>query len=188
MHYDAGVFHRFTANIDTRVSIYCIVVDNYIVANSADIYHAENSYGYNMDEVRFSGVEAEFNAMVFERLSLFGNYTFRETDYDKDDILADAVLLQLAPKHKANLSARYKWLDNTLLTADIRYMGERKTEGDVYTLDAFTLVDVGVEQRLGANTTIHAYAGNIFGESYEEVYGFPMPKHTFGINIKMTFF
>ena len=188
MHYDTGLFHRINKNFDVRLSLYRIVVDNYIVANSGDIYHASSAYGYNMDQVSFKGVEAEFNATVFKKLSLFGNYTYRETDYDADDILASAVLLEISPKHKANFSARYGVFDKTLLTADIRYIGERKTEGDIYTMDDVILVDLGVEQKLFKNTTLHAYANNVFGEKYQEVYGYPLPEHIFGVNVKMTFF
>lgn len=188
MHYDTGLFHRITKNLDTRVSLYYIVVDNYIVANSADVHHTDNSYGFNLDSVTFFGFEVEFNASLFEKLVVFGNYTYRKTDYDENKLLEDAILIELSPEHKANLSLRYKWSGSTMLTTDIRYMSERKTEGKVYTLDAFTIVDVGIELSVYKNTKVHAYAGNIFGEKYQEVYGFPLPEHLFGINVKMSFF
>lgn len=188
MHYDTGLFHRITKNFDARLSLYYIVVDNYIVANSGDIFHAASAYGYNMDEVSFHGVELEFNATVLKNVTLFGNYTYRETDYDESDILASAVLLEIAPEHTVNLSSRYRLFEKTLLTTDIRYMGERKTEGDIYTLDDVILVDVGVEQQLFKNITLHAYANNIFGEKYQEVYGYPLPEHIYGVNVKMMFF
>jgi outer membrane receptor protein involved in Fe transport len=163
-------------------------VENYIVANSGDSHHATSSYGYNIDQVGFYGVEAEFNATLSDKLTLFGNYSFRKTQYDEEKILADAILLELAPEHKANLSIRYRLLPKTLLTSDIRYIGERKTEGEIYNLDAFTTVDLGIEQKLFENVTLHGYVANILGEEYEEVYGYPMPEQVYGINVKMTFF
>lgn len=188
MHYDAGLFHRINQNIDTRLSFYYIDVENYIVANSGDTHHASKSYGYNVDQVTFYGVEAEFNAALTDKLTLFGNYTYRKTEYDEKDILADAILLELAPEHKANLSIRYRLFEKTMLTTDIRYTGERKTESEIYTLDAFTTVDVGIEQKLIENVTLRAYAVNLFGEEYQEVYGYPMPDQIYGVNVKMTFF
>jgi len=188
MHYDTGLFHRITKNFDTRLSLYYITVDNYIVANSGDSHHASSSYGYNIDEVSFYGFEAEFNSTWFEKLIMFGNYTYRKTDYDKEEVLADAILLELAPEHKANLSIRYRLFEKTLLTSDIRYTGERKTEGDIYKLDDFIIVDAGIEQQIFKKVTVRAYAGNIFGEEYQEVYGYPMPEHIFGVNVKMIFF
>lgn len=163
-------------------------MENYIVANSGDSHHATSSYGYNIDQVVFYGVEAEFNAALSDKLTLFGNYSFRKTQYDEEKILADAILLELAPEHKANLSIRYRLLPKTLLTSDIRYIGERKTEGEIYNLDAFTTVDIGIEQELFENVTLHGYVANILGEEYEEVYGYPMPEQIYGINVKMTFF
>lgn len=169
------------------MSLYYIDVSNYIVANSGDIYHTASSYGYSMDSIAFYGVELEFSTILAEKLTLFGNYTYRKTEYDDDDLLADAVLLELAPEHKVNLGIRYRLFEKTLLTSDIRYMGKRESEGKIYTLDAFTTVDVGIEQELFGNTTVHVYANNIFGEEYQEVYGYPLPEHVYGVNLKMTF-
>jgi len=125
---------------------------------------------------------------MFENLTIFGNYTYRKTDYDSKDVLADAILLELSPKHKANLSIRYRLFKKTLLTSDIRYMGERETEGDLYTLDDFITVDVGIEQKLFKKVSVRAYAVNIFGEEYQEIHGYPMSDHIYGVNLKMIFF
>ena len=187
MHYDTGLFHRINNNFDTRWSLYYIAIDNYIVANSSDSQHASSSYGYNIDEVAFYGFEAEFNVTCSKNLTLFGNYTYRKTNYDQEDILADAILLELSPEHKANLSIRYRLSETLLTTSDIRYMGERKTEGDFYTLDDFITVDIGVEWKLLKNITLHGYVNNLFGENYQEIYGYPMPDQTYGVNLKMTF-
>lgn len=130
----------------------------------------------------------EIDSTFFKKLTLFGNYTYRETKYDSEDLLEDAILLKLAPKHKANLGLRYRLFPKTLLTSDIRYVGERESEGNIYSLDDFTTVDFGLEQKLFGNMTVHVYANNILREDYQEVYGFPMPKDTYGVNVKMTFF
>ncbi|MBT8341999.1 MAG: TonB-dependent receptor [Desulfatitalea sp.] len=188
MHYDAGVFHKINTYTDTRLSFYYIDVENYIVANSGDSHHAAGSYGYNLDQVIFFGVEAEFNAALTDKLTLFGNYSYRKTEYDEEKILADAILLELAPEHKANLCIRYRLFPKTLWTSDIRYTGERKTEGAIYTLDAFITVDAGVEYELFENVKLRGYIVNLFGEAYEEVYGYPMPAQVFGVNLKMTLF
>ncbi|SDU46536.1 TonB dependent receptor [Desulfobacula phenolica] len=187
MHYDTGLFHKLNEKIDTRLSIYYIAIDNYIVANSGDSHHASSSYGYNVDKIAFYGFEAEFNAALSKKVTLFGNYTFRQINYDQEDILADAILLELSPEHKANLSIRYKMFENTRLTSDIRYVGERKTEGNVYNLDDFITVDVGIEQTLFKKIALRAYISNLFGEKYQEVYGYPLPEQTFGIRVKVTF-
>jgi outer membrane receptor protein involved in Fe transport len=188
MHYDLGIFHRLAQQVITRVNLYYIDVENYIVANSGDVYHTAAAYGYNLDQISFYGVELELDSTWFEKLNVFGNYTYRETDYDAKDLLADAILLTLAPKHKVNVGIRYRLFPDTLLTSDVRYMGKRESEGDIHTLDDFITVDMGVEQKLFKNTTLRVYATNIFGENYEEVYGFQMPGVVLGVNLKLALF
>ena len=135
----------------------------------------------------FYGTELEFNAVLFERLTLFGNYTFRKSHYDPSKILADAILLNIAPKHKANLGIRYSLFSNTLITSDIRFVGARKTEGNVMNLDSFTTVDIGFQHAYSENIVLRVYATNILDKDYQEVYGFPMPGIAGGVNLKMTF-
>lgn len=174
-------------NMDTKLVFYYIDVKNYIVANSSDSFHNATTYGYNLDNISFYGTELEFNAVVSDKLTLFGNYTYRETDYDPSKILAEAILLNITPKHKANLGIRYSLFDNTLITSDIRFIGERKTEGNIMNLDSFTTVDLGFQQIYSKNIVLRVYAANILGEDYQEVYGFPMPGLTYGVNLRMEF-
>lgn len=174
-------------NLDTKLVFYHIDVDNYIVANSSDSFHNASTYGYNLDKMSFYGTEFEFNAILFEKLTLFGNYTYRKSHYNQSKILAEAILLNIAPKHKANLGIRYSLFNDTLITSDIRFVGARKTEGNVMNLDSFTTVDVGVQHAFSENIVLRVYAANILDEDYQEVYGFPMPGITYGVNLKMTF-
>ena len=174
-------------NLDTKLVFYYIDIDNYIVANSSDSFHNASTYGYNLDEMSFYGTEFEFNTVLFEKLTLFGNYTYRKTHYDPSKILAEAILLNIAPRHKANLGIRYSLFDNTLITSDIQFVGERRTEGNIMNLDSFTTVDLGLQHAYSDNIVMRVYATNIFDKDYQEVYGFPMPGIAFGVNLKMTF-
>lgn len=186
LHYDAGIFHRVSKNIDMRLSIYYIDITNYIVANTSGIYYPTN-YAYNIDSAEFYGFEWEFNSTFFDKLVVFGNYTFREANYSKEEDLPSAFLLDLPPKHKANLNFRYPILKDTMLTADLRYMGKRKSEGG-YTINDYFVTDVGMKYTLMKYATIRVYANNVFGEKYEEVYGYPMPDQVFGVRLELTFF
>ena len=166
---------------------YYIDVNNYIVANSSDSFHNASTYGYNLDEMSFYGIEFEFNTVLFEKLTLFGNYSYRKSHYDPAKLLAEAILLNITPEHKANLGIRYSLFNNTLITSDIRFVGERKTEGNVMNLDSFTTVDLGLQHAYSENIVIRVYATNIFNKDYQEVYGFPMPGLSYGVNLKITF-
>ena len=185
--------------LDTRVNLYYIDVSNYIVANSGDVFHTDSNVGYNMDQVIFYGVEMEFSSVWSDRLTLFGNYTFRKTDYDEDELYhidadtgdlmdAPAILLVIAPEHKANLGIRYRMTEKALFTSDIRYVGKRESEGNVYSLDAFTTVDVGVEYEFTDHFKAHFFIGNLFGEEYQEIYGYPMPEKVYGVSLRATLF
>ena len=184
--------------LDTRVNFYYIDVTNYIVANAGDTLHAASNYGFNMDEVIFYGVEMEFSTVWSDKLTLFGNYTYRKTDYDKDQLYhvnadgdpldAPAILLSIAPEHKANLGVRCRLTGKSQFTSDIRYVGKRESEGNVYSLDAFTTVDVGLEYEFKDNFKAHFFIGNLFGEEYQEIYGYPMPEKVYGVTLKATLF
>lgn len=157
--------------------------------DSAGLYYPIN-YAYNIDSVGFYGVEGEFNGILFDKLVIFGNYSYREMNYDKG-ALPSAFLLDLPPKHKANLGLRYRLLKDTLITSDLRYVGERKSEGG-YTFDEYFIMDLGIEQTFFKKAKfgplkILAFVNNLFGESYQEVYGYPMPYQTFGVQVKFTF-
>ena len=173
--------------LETRLNFYYIDVSNYIVANAADTFHSTSTYGYNLNEMIFYGVEMEFNSHWSDRLTFFGNYTYRKTSYDDKDLLAKAILLDIAPEHKANLGVRYGLWAKTLATTDIRYVGKRESEGDVYTLDDFVTVDVGLEYRIRENFTAHVFVGNVLDEDYQEIYGYPMPGRVYGVSLKATF-
>jgi len=124
---------------------------------------------------------------LFGKLGFFGNYTYRGSKVDEPD---DKPLVfwmdDLPPKHKLNIGLRYKFSENILLTCDTRYVGEKKGEsGD--SIDAFTTTDIGVQQTVLKKTKLLVYVNNVFGESYQEVYGYPRPKQTIGFQIKHTF-
>ena len=157
-------------NLDTRLVFYYIDVKNYIVANSGDAFHNTSSYGYNLDELAFYGVEFEFNATLFEKMTLFGNYSYRKTDYDPSKIIKEAILLELAPEHKANLGIRYNLFDSTMITSDIRFVGDRKSEGNIMDLGSFTTVDMGLQHIYSKNIALSVYASNILNKKYQEFY------------------
>lgn len=124
---------------------------------------------------------------MFDKLGFFGNYTYQESKVDEPDDKPSVFWLDdLPPKHKINIGLRYKLFENTLLTCDTRYVGEKKGEsGD--SIDAFTTTDIGVQQTILKKTKLLVYVNNVFGESYQEVYGYPRPRQTFGVQIKHTF-
>jgi len=74
-----------TNRTDTRLSVYYIDITDYEVVDSAGLYYSSH-YAYNLDSMKFYGIEWEFNTTLFDKLNLFGNYSFREMDKDKTDL------------------------------------------------------------------------------------------------------
>lgn len=185
MHYDMGIYHRVAKNIDARLAFYYTDISNYLVFDSPSSYYS-GYYAYSLDSVNFYGVELEFNSTLFNKLGLFGNYTYRGMNRDETD-LPVVFWLNLPPKHKFNIGLRYRLLKDTLLTCDLRYVGERKAQGG-FSMNDFLTTDLGIEQTLFKKAKILFYANNLFGENYEEVYGYPMPDQTHGVQVKLTFF
>ena len=184
MHYDIGIYHRVAKNIDTRLALYYTDITDYIVFDSPRSYYSDY-YAYNLGSVNFYGVEWEFSSTLFNKLGLFGNYTYRGMNREETE-LPVVFWLDLPPKHKFNIGLRYRLLKDSLLTCDLRYVGKRKC-GD-FTNDDFFITDVGIEQTIFKKLKVLLYVNNLFGENYEEVYGFPMPGQTYGVQVKLALF
>lgn len=155
-----------------------------MVANSNGIYYS-TSYAYSIDSMKFYGLQLEANAKVFGKLDIFGNYSYRESEYDKSSF-PPSQHLDLPPKHKTNLGLRYPLFEKTLITSDLKYVGERKSEGGKG-LKGYFVVDMGLEQKLSKGFVVSVFVNNLLGQDYEEIYGFPMPEQTFGIRAKVSF-
>ncbi len=183
-HYDTGVYHRIRENIDVRFVVYYSDVSDYVALDRPSAYNP-NAFAYNIDSVGFYGMEFEFDAR-FDTINIFGNYTYLENKVDETD-LPDSFWVDVPPKHKANLGVRYDLMKDLMATCDMRYVGVRKSEGG-YDMDSYFITDVGMQYTfLSDKAKLLVYVNNLFGENYQEVYGYPMPKQTIGAQIKYTF-
>ncbi len=183
-HYDTGVYHRIKDNIDVRFVLYYSDVSDYVVLDRPSAYNP-NAYAYNIDNVSFYGVECEFDAR-FKNYNIFGNYTYIDNRVDESG-LPVTFWVDVPPKHKGNLGVRYHLKADLMLTGDMRYVGERKSEGG-FDMDSYIITDVGLQYTfLSDKAKLLIYVNNLFGENYQEVYGYPMPKQTIGTQIKYTF-
>ena len=171
---------------DNRLVTYYTHIHDYLLIDRVSTTHGYQ--GWNLDKVIFWGIEYEFNAKI-KQLSIFGNYTYKANDVEEDDPeQVQGFWIQLPPKHSIKLSLRYPIGDSILLTWDQRYTGSRKSENGLH-LDSYPTSDLGVQYSFYQNKAkFLAYVANIFGENYEEVYGYPMPRQTFGVQLKYSFF
>lgn len=136
--------------------------------------------------MKFYGVEAEFNWTPFQKLVLFGNYSFLQNEYSKDAVLPNAILLELPPRNKGKLSMRYSLPLKTRLAFDLKVIGERKGEKKDISLDRYAVTDISFEKSLPCGMSAGFFINNLFGMDYQQVYGFPSPGRTFGLRLQVT--
>lgn len=187
--YETGIYHRFAKGIDNRFAVYLSDISDYVTIDRTDPLHNKaTNIGWNIDTVRFWGIEYEFNATI-KKLTVFGNYVYIASTFKEDDpTKLVGFLVELPPKHKINLSLRYSLTDSLLLSWDQRYVGRRRSEAGLI-LDEFTTSDVGLEYSFyQKKAKINAYVNNIFGTNYELTYGYPMMRQVYGVTLKFTFF
>jgi outer membrane receptor protein involved in Fe transport len=182
--YDAGFYRRLHKTFDMRIAGNYIDTDNYYVTNTASSYY-NGSYAYQIPNIKFYGAEFEFNWKPFEKLVLFGNYSYLKNDYLRDARLPYAMILELPPGNKANGSVRYALPLKTRLAADFRFTGDRKSEGG-YTLDRYFVTDISFERSLANRLLASFFINNLFSKDYQQVYGYPAAGTTFGVRIQVS--
>ena len=187
-HYETGLYQKIGKNTDMKFSLYYIDIDNYLVYNTASSYFA-STYAYSIPSMEFYGFEGEFNTYVFDGFNLFGNYSYRESRYeDRKDIndAASPYFLNLPAKHKANLGIRYDLPMAFKISGDVKYVGKRKSESGK-TMGDYVTADVGLSKTFYKFCKVSAFVSNILGEKYQEVYGFPEPRQTYGMQMELTY-
>jgi outer membrane receptor protein involved in Fe transport len=177
------VFRKFGKRFDMRLAGNYINTSNYFVTNTASIYY-NGSYAYQLKTMKFYGAEFEFNWNATDKLVLFGNYSHLKNDYSTETKLPYAVLLDLPPRNKGTLSARYALPFKTRVAFDLKAIGERKTEGG-YGLGRYAVGDISFERTLANRMTAGFFINNLFGMDYRQVYGFPSPGRTFGVRLQV---
>jgi outer membrane receptor protein involved in Fe transport len=191
-HYETGLYQKIGKNTDVKASVYYIDIDNYLVYNTASSYYS-SSYAYSIPSMQFYGFEGEFNTAVFDGLNLFGNYSYQGNKYDDREDVYDPKkgeptphFLNLPAKHKANLGIRYDLPMALRISGDVKYVGKRKSEGGE-TMGDYITMDVGLARTFYKFCKVSAFVSNLLGEKYQEVYGFPEPRQTYGMQMELTY-
>lgn len=184
LSYDFGLYRRLGKNFDMRVTGNYITTDNYYVTNTSSSYYNGN-YAYQIPTMKFYGAEFEFNWKPIEKLVFFGNYSYLKNEYTRDASLPYAMILELPPRNKGKLSARYSLPFKTRLATDIKIIGERKSEGG-YVLNRYAVADVSVERSFANRMTAGFFVNNMSDTDYQAVYGYPSPGVTWGMRIQVS--
>lgn len=168
-----------------RIAGNYINTSNYFVSNTASSYYSGGDYAYQIRKMEFFGGEFEFNWTPFEKLVLFGNYSYLKNQYSRNASLPYAMMLELPPRNKGKLSARYELPLKTRLAFDLKMIGERKSEGG-FTLDRYAVGDISFERNFNGRMTAGFFLNNMFGKDYQQVYGYPAPGVTWGMRLQVS--
>ncbi|MBW2285530.1 MAG: TonB-dependent receptor [Deltaproteobacteria bacterium] len=147
--------------------------------------------GYNQlkGDTDTSGVEAFVRWSPMTDLTLTGNYTYT----DSED--PDGQVLELVPKHKVYMNARYRLFDKALFNVDVYWVDERRAyEGSadkygntVEKLDAYWLVNLSASYDINEYLQIYGRIDNLFDEFYEETWSYATPGISGYLGFKVRF-
>ena len=164
LHYEVGIRHFFTPDIEARATLFRAEIEDEIFFNLATFTNE------NHPETLHQGVEIGIKANLFEKATVFGNYTFEESTFRDNPFKSNDI--PAVPRHKVNLGLRiYDLIPGLSFSANYNFVGSSFVISDqanqfekleqYYTLDA----RVSYEWKW-----IKAFAGvnNITNQKYSE--------------------
>ncbi len=192
-HYEVGVRHSFTPNIQANLTIFHAKVQDEI------FFDASNFVNTNHPQTVHQGVEFGARAELWEKLTLFGNYTYEKAEFDKAPFKDNDI--PSIPDNKLNMGLRVQDIvEGLMFSADYHYVGSMYAISDQD--NAYGKVNhyYTIDTRLSYEwKMLTAYVGmsNITNQEYSEyaaVGGFPpdigyypAPERNWVAGIKGTF-
>ena len=207
MQYEVGTRVKPVSGLETTLRGYYYDVDDYI---RTIFGYKPSRVVYNIDHVRFLGVEGEVSYRFWKYFSCFANVTYEKTK-KKGDILdnSNALTDKLPeiPEWKFNLGAQYARPDGTLVKVTYRWVDDRAIPVNSATfkplgsgcpsgactlgrMDAYGVVDVYLRYpflKKRVKGYLIAGCNNLFDERYEETYGYPMPHRMWFAGLKFDY-
>jgi outer membrane cobalamin receptor len=174
-NYEVGVSHIFGHSASIDVAAYSIDAENTIVDAWGAGMKSWNTGGFHR-----SGVECSAELFLMDNFTINANYSFT----DKPDIS------QAVPKHKAYLGGKYRWHFLTFLLS-AQYVntiyGTDVTDYTLKQLPDYTNMEVRATAQIAENISLSIGSRNVLNESYQTIYGYPMPGRTVnaGINVHL---
>jgi iron complex outermembrane receptor protein len=170
-NYEIGASHTIGKAGIVDIAGFIIDVKNTII----DQWYSMHSF--NSGGSHYGGVELSLQWGITEGLKTNANYSFT-------DIAGQTVSV---PKHKAYICAEYLW---NIFIASLSAQYVRSIYGMNSTYSIVELPDyTNVEARIGVQITekfsMLLSTRNLLNQSYQTIYGYPMPGRTADININV---
>ncbi len=162
-HYDAGVRHWLTEDVEANLTLFWIDLEDEIFFNPATFTNE------NYPKTRREGLEIGLKARPFEWVSFWGNYSYlrprlRGGTFSGSDIPG-------VPRHKATVGVDLSFWRRIELNGRANFIGARYLISDfanqVDKLDGYTAVDAKISYRWKG---LQAFVGvnNLFNRKYSE--------------------
>lgn len=195
-HYEVGVRHYVTPDIQARVTLFRAEIEDEIFLNKFPSFSNENH-----PETLHQGVEVGTSADLFKQLTLYGNYTYTKATFEKDPHKNNDI--PAVPRHKANMGFRiYDLLEGLIFSMDYNYVGSSYAISDqpntfeklekYYTIDArlsyawkSLKAFVGVNNLTDQEYSEYAVLSGFFVPG--EPYFYPAPERNWVGGLELTF-
>lgn len=169
--YEIGASHTFGHTAVVDIAGFINDVTNTII----DQWYSMQTF--NSGGSHYGGVEGSMQWFITNELKAIANYSFT-------DIAEQTVSV---PKQKAYVNAEYRW---NLLTISMGAHVVRSIYGldntfAIVKLPDYTNMGFRITAQVTSKTSVSISARNLLNESYQTIYGYPMPGRTASVNLKM---
>jgi iron complex outermembrane receptor protein len=119
-HYEVGVRHYFAPDILGKLTLFRAQIKDEIFLDKINF----PPFGSNVNhpETQHQGIEIGSKAEIFNKLTVFGNYSYTKATFEKDPFKDNDI--PAIPKHKANAGFRiHDIVPGLVFSADYNYVG-----------------------------------------------------------------
>jgi iron complex outermembrane receptor protein len=193
---EAGIRHNFGKRLHFELSGYRMNIKDELFTDPT----ASGGLGAttNYDRTIHQGIDINSNLKVLDNLSLYGGYSFQNSEFDKGQFKGEEI--PWVPEQKANLGLRFKFLNDYNLNLGEYYVGSRYRINDVRNdfpkVKGYFTTDLGLSYN-HKGLTITGNINNLFNEYYYEfaTYGafsgnklyYPAPGRNFSLKFDYAF-
>jgi len=188
--------HRSGGGSLLGLSAYYYSVKDYIMFRT-DLNSGSGRAVYNIDGVDVWGASADYRAMIKDGVKVYANATVQDSRKGSDLYDSQRLLggLDYLPPFKSNVGAEVELPFSSALSANWRFVDKQKAVYSYKTgtyqyhlavLKAYNTVDLEYKATYKKVMQFSVYCDNVFGERYQEKYGYPMPGTTVGFTAKLS--
>ena len=194
-HFEVGVKHFFSTDIQGSLTLFRVEIEDEIFYDPRPKPFVGTNE--NHPETLHQGIEVSAQAKMFEKITLFGNYTYEKATFEKDPFRGNDI--PAVPEDKANLGVRIEdILPNLDFSMVYNYVGSSHLISDqansLEKLDDYDTIDARLSYEY---KDVKAFVGvnNITNEEYAQ-YGvtdgatrsfYPAPDRNWVAGLKFTF-